>query len=109
MVPGKTARPTRWCAPPTCARSGGREATPRWSKAGATGGACITATKRIPTLKCQTLLDRILDRRWLVPLLGKDLEPIPKPAKLKNQTHGIALSDDFSKDKFGFSGPSIAG
>jgi beta-xylosidase len=55
------------------------------------------------TLGRQTLLDRIswTDDGWFR-FEGKDLSTaIPKPAKLANQTHGIALSDDFSKDKFG--------
>ena len=55
------------------------------------------------TLGRQTLLDRIswTDDGWFR-FEGKDLSTaIPKPVKLANQTHGIALSDDFSKDKFG--------
>lgn len=58
------------------------------------------------TLGRQTLLDRI---EWTADgwprFLGKDLsQAAPKPKhskKLKAQPHGIALSDDFSKDKFG--------
>jgi len=54
------------------------------------------------TLGRQTLLDRIewTHDGWFR-FLGKDLsQPIPKPAKSKSP-HGIALSDDFTKDKFG--------
>ncbi|HEV7607492.1 MAG TPA: family 43 glycosylhydrolase [Steroidobacteraceae bacterium] len=55
------------------------------------------------TLGRQTLLDRIewTDDGWFR-FLGKDLSsPQPKPIKSSGRTHGIALSDDFSKDKFG--------
>jgi xylan 1,4-beta-xylosidase len=58
------------------------------------------------TLGRQTLLDRIAwtDDGWFR-FLGKDLSfPIPKPRakkKLEPQPHHIALSDDFSKDRFG--------
>jgi beta-xylosidase len=55
------------------------------------------------TLGRQTLLDRIewTDDGWFR-FLGKDLSaPQKKPAKSKGQGHHIALSDDFSKDKFG--------
>ncbi|MBC8024366.1 MAG: family 43 glycosylhydrolase [Steroidobacteraceae bacterium] len=57
------------------------------------------------TLGRQTLLDRIEWENGWPKFLGKDLStPAPKPAlarMLKSQPHGIALSDDFSKDKFG--------
>ena len=70
----------------------------------ATGGASITATK--------TRTGRSAARRCSTASTGPTTAgsasrarifrpPIPKPAKLANQTHGIALSDDFSKDKFG--------
>jgi xylan 1,4-beta-xylosidase len=57
------------------------------------------------TLGRQTLLDRIEWADGWPKFLGKDLSgSAAKPAlskKLKSQPHGIALSDDFSKDKFG--------
>jgi len=55
------------------------------------------------TLGRQTLLDRIewTDDGWFR-FLGKDLSsPQKKPSKSSGQQHHIALSDDFSKDKFG--------
>jgi xylan 1,4-beta-xylosidase len=55
------------------------------------------------TLGRQTLLDRIewTDDGWFR-FLGGDLsQPAPKPRKGRPQPHHIALSDDFSKDRFG--------
>ena len=55
------------------------------------------------TLGRQTLLDRIewTEDGW-PRFTGKDLSsPMKKPAKSLGQAHHIALSDDFSKDKFG--------
>lgn len=55
------------------------------------------------TLGRQTLLEPIewTDDGWAKPLGGDLSRPIRKPVDLPNQTHGMALSDDFSTDKSG--------
>jgi xylan 1,4-beta-xylosidase len=54
------------------------------------------------TLGRQTLLDRIEWTEGWPRFVGKDLSsPLKKPAKSTGQQHHIALSDDFSTDKFG--------
>jgi beta-xylosidase len=55
------------------------------------------------TLGRQTLLDRIewTDDGWFRYLGGDLSRPAAKPAGGSPQQHGVALSDDFSTDKFG--------
>jgi xylan 1,4-beta-xylosidase len=55
------------------------------------------------TLGRQTLLDRIVwtDDGWPQATGGDLSAPMAKPADLPGQSHGMALSDDFSTDKFG--------
>ncbi len=77
----------------------------RWSKdPRATGGASITATKtrtgRSAARRCSTALPgpRTAGSSSRA---GIFRPPSRSPRSSANQTHGIALSDDFSKDKFG--------
>ncbi|MCJ8158903.1 family 43 glycosylhydrolase [Sphingomonas sp. LaA6.9] len=55
------------------------------------------------TLGRQTLLEPIewTADGWVKPLGGDLSNPIAKPVDLGPQPHGMPLSDDFSKDKFG--------
>ncbi|MBB5685310.1 family 43 glycosylhydrolase [Sphingobium boeckii] len=55
------------------------------------------------TLGRQTLLEPITWTAdgWVKPLGGDLSKPLAKPVDLGPQPHGIALSDDFSTDKFG--------
>lgn len=55
------------------------------------------------TLGRQTLLEPIewTADGWVKPLGGDLSKPIAKPVDLGPQPHGMPLSDDFSKDKFG--------
>ncbi|MGQ3111492.1 MAG: family 43 glycosylhydrolase [Brevundimonas sp.] len=55
------------------------------------------------TLGRQTLLDRIVwaEDGWPDAVGGDLSAPAPKPADLPGARHGMALSDDFSTDKFG--------
>lgn len=55
------------------------------------------------TLGRQTLLEPIewTPDGWVKPLGGDLSKPIAKPVNLGPQPHGMPLSDDFSKDKFG--------
>ena len=55
------------------------------------------------TLGRQTLLEPIewTADGWVKPLGGDLSKPIAKPINLPGQQHGMALSDDFSTDKFG--------
>ena len=55
------------------------------------------------TLGRQTLLDRVTwtDDGWPEAAGGDLSAPMPKPARIAGQKHGMALSDDFSTDKFG--------
>jgi beta-xylosidase len=55
------------------------------------------------TLGRQTLLEPIewTGGGWVKPLGGDLSRPLKKPADLAAQRHGMALSDDFSTDKFG--------
>ncbi|MGA0544003.1 family 43 glycosylhydrolase [Brevundimonas sp. VNH65] len=55
------------------------------------------------TLGRQTLLDRITwtDDGWPEAAGGDLSTPMAKPARIAGQKHGMALSDDFSTDKFG--------
>ncbi|AQR61916.1 xylan 1,4-beta-xylosidase [Brevundimonas sp. LM2] len=55
------------------------------------------------TLGRQTLLDRIVwgADDWPQAAGGDLSEPAAKPAEIADQPHGMALSDDFSTDKFG--------
>lgn len=51
----------------------------------------------------QTLLEPIEWTRdgWFKAMGGDLSRPLPKPAQLADQSHGFALSDDFSKNRFG--------
>ena len=55
------------------------------------------------TLGRQALLEPVewTDDGWLRPLGGDLSRPLDKPVELGPQPHGQALSDDFSKDRFG--------
>lgn len=55
------------------------------------------------TLGRQTLLEPVewADDGWPVPLGGDLSVPLPKPAKLAAQPHGMPLSDDFTTDRMG--------
>lgn len=55
------------------------------------------------TLGRQTLLDRIVwgDDDWPDAVGGDLSQALAKPIDLPNEPHGMALSDDFSADKFG--------
>lgn len=55
------------------------------------------------TLGRQTLLEPIewTPEGWARPLGGDLSGPLAKPVNLPNQVHGMALSDDFSRDRMG--------
>ena len=55
------------------------------------------------TLGRQTLLEPVewTADGWVKPLGGDLSQPLAKPVNLPGQTHGMALSDDFSTDKMG--------
>lgn len=55
------------------------------------------------TLGRQTLLEpvRWRDDGWLEPMGGDLSAPLAKPANLGTQPHGMPLSDDFARDRFG--------
>ncbi len=55
------------------------------------------------TLGRQTLLEPVewTDHGWLQPLGGDLSAPLAKPVELGTQPQGMALSDDFSTDRFG--------